>query len=449
MTSLSTTRPDVTLLLDAAGVITEVTVASPLATADVDSWRGLPWSETVGDVSLDAVRAMIEGARSSGVSGFCQVTQRFPGGREIPMEYTTVRLGRHGALMAIGKSLQAVTELQRRLLATQKTMEQDYWKLKEVVSRFRLLFEQSTDAVILVRGEMLRIDEANMPAVRALGIPSDRAGSAIGREFLSEVASGERRAFLQMLAHAAEHGQAPAMLVHLTERYTPVMLRAFLMASQSGNTFMLQLTPSEPADFGSEKSQAEQMLDLVERCPDGFVVVDLSGVVHHANAAFLDLTQSSALEFVLGKRLGRWLNQPGSDAGVLLDSLKRHGTLRLFPTTLQGEFGSECAVEVSAAGSGGNLPKQFGVIIRDISHAARQTTKTAPVSSRSAVPLGQMPLRQMLKDVIGDVERRYILEALEQRNGNRTAAANLLGISRQSLHTKLIEYNVEDKSRED
>ena len=45
------------------------------------------------------------------------------------------------------------------------------------------------------------------------------------------------------------------------------------------------------------------------------------------------------------------------------------------------------------------------------------------------------------------IERRAILRALEWCNGNRTAAARQLGLSRQSLHAKLKKYGMEQKSK--
>ena len=55
--------------------------------------------------------------------------------------YTTVLLGGHAGLLAIGKSLQAVAELQSRLITAQQTMERDYWKLRDVETKYRLLFD--------------------------------------------------------------------------------------------------------------------------------------------------------------------------------------------------------------------------------------------------------------------------------------------------------------------
>ena len=89
---------------------------------------------------------MVEDARAIGVSAFRQVTQRFPSGLELPIEYTTVRLGGQAGLIAIGKNLQAVAELQSRLIAAQHAREQDYWKLREIETRSRLLFDASNEA---------------------------------------------------------------------------------------------------------------------------------------------------------------------------------------------------------------------------------------------------------------------------------------------------------------
>ena len=51
--------------------------------------------------------------------------------------------------------------------------------------------------------------------------------------------------------------------------------------------------------------------------------------------------------------------------------------------------------------------------------------------------LGKASLRELVRNAIGSVERQYIDAALDLTRGNRTAAAGLLRLSRQSLHAKL------------
>src|SRR5271165_1300618 len=195
-------------MLDLNGVIQDVTLSNAVSEEPVDDWRGRPWVETVGaDVSGKVMR-MVEDARESGVSAYRQVNQRFPSGLEIPMEYTTVRLGGKAGLIAIGRNLLAVAELQSRLIAAQQAMEQDYWKLREVETRYRMLFDASNEAVLLLSADQLRINEANPAAIRALGL-------ARGRELLPELSSEDREPFQALLLRVRQNGRAPGILLHL------------------------------------------------------------------------------------------------------------------------------------------------------------------------------------------------------------------------------------------
>lgn len=57
--------------------------------------------------------------------------------------------------------------------------------------------------------------------------------------------------------------------------------------------------------------------------------------------------------------------------------------------------------------------------------------KTSPVGERN------------LKEEIKRVEKRIIMEVLEQQEGNRTRTALMLGISRRALMYKLQEYGID------
>src|SRR5664279_3372524 len=103
MNSISIAQPDVTLLLDMDGVIREATLSGAISSEGVDGWLGRPWGDTVSDLGGEKVRRMLEDAKARGVSAFRQVTQRFPSGLELPVEYTTLMLGGRAGLIAIGK----------------------------------------------------------------------------------------------------------------------------------------------------------------------------------------------------------------------------------------------------------------------------------------------------------------------------------------------------------
>jgi DNA-binding NtrC family response regulator len=80
------------------------------------------------------------------------------------------------------------------------------------------------------------------------------------------------------------------------------------------------------------------------------------------------------------------------------------------------------------------LPEHLPPEIR--APARAEASLEAPVEKGRVLPLSEL-------------ERRAILGALEATNGNKTQAATLLGISRQTLRSKLKDYSLEDRSGEE
>jgi transcriptional regulator PpsR len=442
-------QPDVTLLLDMDGVIREANFSSSFPEEGAAAWLGRPWVDTV--VGGDKVQRMIDDAVKGGVSAFRQITQRFPSGLELPMEYTTLLLGGRAGLMAIGKNLQAVAELQTRLIDAQQAMERDYWKLREVETRYRLLFETSNEAVVLVRESNLRIIEANPAALEALGLDRSSLGDTAAREILSELAPPEREPFHAMLLTVREHGKAPGIVIHLGSVRTAWIVRASLINSEPGPIFLLQLARASQPLLSPKPVPMAPIDDMMERMPDGFVVIDREGVIKRANRAFLDLIEVNVKGSAIGEQLSRWLWRPGADLPVLLANVYRHRLVRLFSTTLHGELGSEAQVEIAAAGSSEIDPPFIGLLIRDVGRRLQAPTdekRLLAAMGSMTEQIGKTSLPKLVDETVAIVERHHIKAALGLANGNRTAAAQILGLSRQSLYAKLNRYSIDGSSTE-
>lgn len=56
--------------------------------------------------------------------------------------------------------------------------------------------------------------------------------------------------------------------------------------------------------------------------------------------------------------------------------------------------------------------------------------------------VGRVPMLALVGDTTDLIERHFIEAALELTQDNRTAAAHLLGVSRQSLYVKLRRYRL-------
>jgi transcriptional regulator PpsR len=440
---------DITLLLDMDGVIREAKLSPTMAAERVDGWLGRAWSEIAGEGSSDKVCRMVNDARTSGISAFRQINQRFPSGTEIPIEFTTMLLGDRTGMIAVGKNLQAVAELHSRLISAQQAMERDYWRLRELETRYRLVFDAAVDAVMLVSASDFRIVEANRAAAAAL-IGVERGNDDLsGRNLLPEIAASDRSAVRDMLTRVRDRGAALSILVHLGRHARAWMLRGSLMSSEQGQGQMLLLrfTPvANSAEAATDTDEDVVLRGLIDRIPDGFVALDLTGVIRHANQAYLDLVQVGSKGAVVGESLGRWLTRPGADLASLLANLRRFKAVRLFHTTIRGELGGETDVEISAVdGEDGDY---IGVLIRNVSRRLGAPSENdalhealGPISKQ----LGRSSLRKLVKNAVSIVEQHYVKEALELSKGNRTATAELLGLSRQSLYAKLSRYGLDNK----
>ena len=118
-------------------------------------------------------------------------------------------------------------------------------------------------------------------------------------------------------------------------------------------------------------------------------------------------------------------------------------------TQLVGASGQCRPVEITVAdlACGG-----YGLIARDVSLAsATRDGAVDPETGAAAEPdvtrqVGTVPLRDIVSRTTDVIERDCIEAALRLTNDNRVAAAEMLGLSRQSLYVKLRKFGLLEKS---
>jgi transcriptional regulator PpsR len=419
MNGVNFAQPDVTLRLDLRGVIRHAALSSAIHDEEIEDWVGRPWADTVGDDGIVQVRRMLEDARSTGLSSFHKVRQVFPSGLELAMEYTTVRLGADAGLIAIGRSLEAVTDVQARLIADQAAMERDAWRLREVETRYRLLFDTSVAPLLVMDVDDGRVLEANPAAVRALGRIHERT-------ILPDIRTAEREAFLAMLARVRRDGNAPGIVLHLGPDGQGWLARASLLEVDTATVVLLQLSPSASRLQAGPDLAGSRLKDVIDRLPEGFVIVDREGLVCLANRAFLALVEQPYVDSVLGQRLARWLSRSGADADTVFERVSRGAPLAGFTTTLTNERGDVVDIELSATGNSAEHPSFVGVLLRRQLAAAAEAKRL-----RKAV------LSEIVQEAVEAVQRSTVEAAREIARGNLTAAQDLLARRREELRTTL------------
>lgn len=160
------------------------------------------------------------------------------------------------------------------------------------------------------------------------------------------------------------------------------------------------------------------------------------------------MAQLAHEEQARGETLDRWIGRQGVELDVLLSNLRTRGAVRLYATTLQGALGGQVEVEISAVSVMNEGQSCFGFQIRDIGARTRPAMRATDGATRSVEQLteliGRVPLKDLVREATDAIERLCIEAALELTGDNRASAAEMLGLSRQSLYVKLRRYGLGD-----
>jgi transcriptional regulator PpsR len=442
---LITAAADVALVVDGQGVIRDLAFNSEeLAKEGYSDWLGQPWAETVTVESRPKIEALLRDAGASNGSTWRHVNHPSVHGADVPVLYSAIKVGKTGRVIAVGRNLRPIAVLQQRLVDVQQSLERDYARLRHAETRYRLLFQMASEAIFIVDAVTDKILEAN-PA--ALKLVEASAKQVANKPFAESFDPGSARALNALLNKVRNAGHGDETRVRLRHGKRPMALTVSLFQQDKDAQFIARMTPADGPSAAEAMSAGKSAVTrALATSPDGFVVTDGEGRVLTANRSFLDIVQCAAEEQARGKSLSQWLGRPGADMGVLLANLRQHGSVRLFATTLRGELGLSTEVEISAVAVPDPDEPVLGFIIRSV---GRRLSATAPAERelpRSPEQLteliGRVPLKDIVRETTDVIERLCIEAALQLTGDNRASAAEMLGLSRQSLYLKLHRYGL-------
>jgi transcriptional regulator PpsR len=413
-----------------------------------DNWVGKPWAETVTPESVSKVQALLRDAGNKGMPRWRQVNHRIAGGTDLPFQYAAVQVNDKGQIIAFGRSMRPMATLQQQLVSAQQSMEREYLKLRQAEARHRLLFQVAAEAVLIVDASTRKVLEANPAACRLLGEGSRRL---VGHLFPEGFDEDSTQALQTLLGSVRAIGRADEVAVRSADGAREFIASASLFREERASYFLIRLSPFIAGSAGAAvPKQNSKVLEIVASAPEGFVVTDLDGRILFANRAFLDLVQLATEEQARNESLERWLGRPGVDFNLLTAQLREHGALRLFATQLRGEYGSNTDVEICAVSVLDGQEPCCGFTIRDVGQRVtfdRQISRDKPRSVAQLTELvGRVPLKDLVRESTDMIEKLCIEAALEITGDNRASAAEILGLSRQSLYAKLRRYGLGELS---
>jgi transcriptional regulator PpsR len=444
---------DLALVVDSEGIVCDVAYGpGTLNTENCDSWVGQALIQTVTKESRAKITSLLRDAETDNTPRWRQVNHPSPRGADLMLSYCAVKVSDEGRQPArnrsvvFGRDLRALSDLQQRLVDAQQEALQDNWRLRDTQSRNRHLFQTASDGVLIIDATTQKVVEANPVALMMFG---DKAGKLVGSLFPYGLDERDTQAVQNMLATVRTSGKSEGVRAQLGGAV--LNFAGSMFRQEVGSLLVVRLTRTQTENNSESDASSgvkAALLKLVQSSPDCVVVTDAEGLIVSANEAFLELVHLTAESQVRSESLGRWLGRTGVELNVLITTLRQRGSIRLFPTSLRDDHGSVTDIEISATLTHETEGTLLGFMIRDVSRRPSVLTKGEKELPRSASQLAELVGRVPMKDIVGEtsdlIEQLCIEAALDLTRDNRAAAAEMLGLSRQSLYVKLRRYGMSD-----
>lgn len=436
---LASASGDIALILTSDGRIVDASFAAGDPTGNgQDGWIGRNWSDLANIESQPKIVEMLAAAHGDAVPRWRQINHPSNDG-DVPVRYLVVGSGSDGNIVAIGQDMRAQAVMQQRLIQAQQSLERDYLKLRQAETRYRMLFDLDSEAVMIVEADTRRIREAN-PAAATLA--KAKPGALVNRALTSLIDTGDHDALFAYLGLATASDTTDPVQVRLASGKTTVALSATAFRQDRTAFFLVRILTKS----NGEATDIQPMRELIERLPDAFVLTDAKLAILSVNAAFVDMAGEVSSARLKGALLGDYLGRSAIDVDVIVDQVREYGNVRNIAAILRARGGVIEDVEVSAVAAPTIEGDGFGFSIRSIARRVRDLPPQPKDMPRSVEQLTELVGRMSLKDIVREstdlIERLCIEAALEYTSDNRASAAEILGVSRQSLYSKLHRHGL-------
>lgn len=434
---------DLYLELDSSAKIRQIESHLPDSPDIGKEWLGRSWLDTVTSESRVKVNEMIaEAAQTKKPTRWRHINHVLKDQSEYPVLYCVAPRPGRDELVAIGRDLRAMASLQSRLLQAQQLLEQDYLRMRSIENQYRTLFDLIRDPILMVEGRHGRVLEANKAAQSFFELNGTQL---LDKKLETLVGASSLGALNQVLREVDGSGRASQTSLKFTHHKQKSQVHVAHLRHENETAFLIRVDMASNVNGQSPDNHLLQ--ETLSLMTDALVVTDRRGVILHANPAFAEIVHSPHHGQVLGEPISRWLGRANTDFQVLINGLQQGGMVRLFSTQLVSDAGTAIPAEISAVSLPQDKDTLFAFTIRDVGRRLDEKTPQQSGLTRSHEDLsslvGRMPLKEIVGETVDLIEKLCIEAALKLTKNNRASAADMLGVSRQSLYVKMRRFGLD------
>lgn len=439
---------DIAIYIDGSGIVSGIYVSPDCPSLGcLDHWVGRKFNSFLTEESREkfAERMAEILAAPDLPTGPIELNNSDNADWEFPIRYMPLHVEGSDSLLLIGRDLQPIAEVQQRLVHEQLARERDQQSIRRAETYFRVVLEASETPLVLLDPETMRVRDINSAAASLLGAKPDTLQGNTFNQAFEGLRRGELTEALQA-ASGSEEARGVEAVARRSGKALTIYPDLFRAAGELG--MLCRLRPVAAED-PSGTPVAQSLTALFTASSDAIVIIDSKGVIREANDAFLVLADAAQLRDVTGKPFSRFLVRGEVDVRLLLEGTLREGRMRSYTTQFRSAVGTRATVDISSAHlRSGSGDLGIGLIIRDTGQTgtgpddAPQSVVSEQALQNVMDLVGTASLKELVSATSDVIERMCIDTALQMTRNNRAAAADMLGLSRQSLYVKLRKYGM-------
>ncbi|MEP6020440.1 MAG: transcriptional regulator PpsR [Paracoccaceae bacterium] len=365
---------------------------------------------------------------------------------KLPVRYSFHHLNDQGAVLMLGSDLRRTAEMQQQLVSAQIALEADYEAQREQDIRLRVLMESSDVATVFISVATGHVVSCNTATEVLLGKSKE---VLIDTPFANEFEAKGRKDIVERLISAAAEQSQPPVIAKSAQGTRKLSLSPTLFRGSSSQMVLCKIT-SIGVQSGTADQLQHHLADLFRSGVDSIVFVTEAGIILSANEAFLKLAHVAHSQSVIGRSFIDFCARGTVDLNVMIENARRSGGMRLYATKVTSAYGGERAVEISTSVLKAGVEAVFALVIRDSHRVETVSTSNKHITDVDMNSVIELIGGQSLKDIVAKttdvVEKMCIETAVQMTSNNRVAAAEMLGLSRQSLYVKLRKYDLISKT---
>ncbi len=438
---------DISVLLDRSGIIKDIFISKNFVIAsNTKTWINKNIKKFLTIESIEKIENFLGSAwnKEDNTGRPIELNHVDEKNWEFPIKYHSTVINDNSVLIS-GRDLKNIAEMQQQLINAQLSIEKEYEKYRGYDTRFRVMLENSGENILILNANTGQITDANVSAAKLF---NSEPPSLINTEMYSLFKNQEKGTFLSNLK--VKNGRRPLNSEKYILQTNNLEVLIFSVVFRANNE-MLIICKLEPliSNLNTNQKFVSSLQTLYDKSPDGIVFTDKNGLISHSNESFLSLCDVADISDIRSKSLGDFLIRGGIDLKVLLENTQSKGTMQFYSSKIQTNFGRQTLVEISATFLGKNHQPSFAFVLKDTSRLETEGHNNDAVSEKALQNVmklvGSAPLKELVADTSDVVERLCIETAIELTANNRVAAADMLGVSRQSLYVKLRKYDLMSK----